>query len=61
MDFPWFDQDAENSSSEKHKSRSLPPKKRFRITSSLTAWKPDPRQQLILDNLWTSIKGSSKG
>ncbi|PKI39951.1 hypothetical protein CRG98_039614 [Punica granatum] len=61
MDEPLFDQDPGNSFSEKQKRKKLPPKKRFRINSSPTAWKPDPRQQLILDNLWTSIKNPQKG
>ncbi|PKI75105.1 hypothetical protein CRG98_004440 [Punica granatum] len=61
MDFPWFDQENDGSSSDGLKRRILPPKKQFRINSSLTAWKPDPRQQLILDNLWSSIKDPQKG
>ncbi|OWM74916.1 hypothetical protein CDL15_Pgr021267 [Punica granatum] len=60
-DFPWFNQENDGSSSEGLKGRILPPKKRFRINSSLMAWKPDPRQQLILDNLWSSIKDPQKG
>ncbi|PKI59772.1 hypothetical protein CRG98_019837 [Punica granatum] len=65
MELPWFDQACEGSSSRskthKHQNPPLPPKKRFCIKSSLTAWRPDPRQQLILDDLWASIKNSQKG
>ncbi|PKI38794.1 hypothetical protein CRG98_040835 [Punica granatum] len=63
MDLPWFDQVDKSSSSrnKKHNHQDLPPKKRFCIKSSLTAWRPDPRQQLILDNLWASIKNPQKG
>ncbi|OWM90155.1 hypothetical protein CDL15_Pgr006476 [Punica granatum] len=65
MELPWFDQVCEGSSSRskthKHQDLPLPPKKRFCIKSSLTAWRPDPRQQLILDDLWASIKNPQKG
>ncbi|PKI52816.1 hypothetical protein CRG98_026792 [Punica granatum] len=63
MEFPWFDQACEGSSSRSktHNHQDLPPKKRFCIKSSLTAWRPDHRQQLILDNLWASIKNPQKG
>ncbi|PKI39218.1 hypothetical protein CRG98_040387 [Punica granatum] len=68
MDIPWFDLEYGNSSSEEHKSRNLPlqnhrlhPKNQFRVKSSLRVWRPDPRQQLILDNLWSSMKNPKKG
>ncbi|PKI32955.1 hypothetical protein CRG98_046654 [Punica granatum] len=63
MDFPWFDQvdSGSSSRSKKHNHQNLPPKKRFCIKSSLTAWRPDHRQQLILDDLWVSIKNPQKG
>ncbi|PKI54858.1 hypothetical protein CRG98_024741 [Punica granatum] len=63
MDLPWFDQVDKGSSSRNkpHKHQDLPPKKRSCIKSSLTAWRPDSRQQLILDDLWSSIKNPQKG
>ncbi|PKI38724.1 hypothetical protein CRG98_040888 [Punica granatum] len=63
MDLPWLDQVNKGSSSRNktHKHQDLPPKKRFCIKSSLTAWRPDHRQQLILDDLWSSIKNPQKG
>ncbi|PKI42412.1 hypothetical protein CRG98_037204 [Punica granatum] len=64
MELPWFNQEKDSSFSRgknhKHQSSPLPPKKRFCIKSSLTAWRPDNRQQLILDNLWSSIKNPQK-
>ncbi|OWM86695.1 hypothetical protein CDL15_Pgr015731 [Punica granatum] len=65
MEFPWSHQVGDSSSSKgknhKHQNLHLPPKKRFSIKSGLTAWRPDNRQQLILDNLWSSMSNHQKG
>ncbi|OWM74703.1 hypothetical protein CDL15_Pgr004666 [Punica granatum] len=62
MDLPWFDQSSSSrNKTHKHQDLPLPPKKRFCIKSSLTAWRPDSRQQLILDDIWSSIKNPQKG
>ncbi|OWM87495.1 hypothetical protein CDL15_Pgr022606 [Punica granatum] len=63
MDLPWFDQVDKSSSSRNntHKHQDLPPKKRFCVKSGLTAWRPDHRQQLISDDLWSSVKHPQKG
>ncbi|PKI75700.1 hypothetical protein CRG98_003960 [Punica granatum] len=65
MEFPWSHQVGDSSSSKgknhKHQNLHLLPKKRFSIKSGLTAWRPDNRQQLILDNLWSSMSNHQKG